>query len=78
MPDRRSVARWKLITGIVVLSVIVLGLAYDLVALGMGGKEATVSRLCYYTCCRYPIVAFMFGVLCGHLFWPQLIEKEKK
>ena len=26
---------------------------------------------------NHPVVPFMFGVICGHLFWPQVEQNDK-
>lgn len=35
------------------------------------GADVTVSRQLLLLGSRYPILAFGFGVLLGHIFWPQ-------
>lgn len=59
---------WKKITKAVV-TVSILGLAvYDVIALALGGVEATISRYAL----EFPQgVAFGMGYVMGHLFWPQ-------
>lgn len=44
--------------------------AYDVVAYHAGGR-ATISEVLYDGARAYPVLAFAFGVLMGHLFWPQ-------
>jgi len=33
-------------------------------------QSATISWALYNISCEHPIVAFAFGLLCGHVFWP--------
>lgn len=37
--------------------------------------EATLSVQLYEWASRYPIIAFMLGVLVGHVFWPISLDK---
>ena len=32
--------------------------------------SATVSFAVHTISCEHPIIAFIIGVLCGHVFWP--------
>lgn len=52
---------------IVITLVIVFG--YDLWLLSSGGLKATISWSLYELSYEAPIVPFLFGVVCGHLFW---------
>lgn len=59
---------------------LVLGTAfavlYDMFALWSGGAEATISRVIYATAQEYPVLTLAVGILMGHLFWPQHIERK--
>lgn len=57
------------VTQIVVLAVVVLVLAYDLYAYLKGGQAATVSWVIWTASKDTPVIPFLSGVLCGHLFW---------
>ena len=35
------------------------------------GPPATISKLLLSWAQEHPIIAFLFGVIFGHLFWPQ-------
>lgn len=37
----------------------------------------TISQFLLSASQRYPLVQVAFGVLVGHLFWPQRIKEEK-
>lgn len=52
--------------------------AYDVYAMVFLGYEATFSSVLLELAHATPIVPFLFGVLIGHLFWPQKIEVKEK
>ncbi|MEM3007283.1 MAG: hypothetical protein QXU32_09490 [Nitrososphaerales archaeon] len=61
----------KTMTLLVVAFCVVVILVYDLmVVLFYQDVNATVSNTIYQASKRAPIIAFLAGVLCGHLFWP--------
>lgn len=69
---------WRAVTVVVILvAPFVIG-AYDLIALLVAGNEVTISRVCLDAAHRRPglmlCVAFLLGVLCGHLFVPQHVS----
>lgn len=65
---------WKAITKLViVLSIIVLFL-YDWLTIEYGGYDTSISHTLYTMAQEFPVVAFGFGFLMGHLFWPQSIN----
>ena len=43
---------------------------WDIFAFIHGGAEATISHLLLSASDGRPIIPFCFGVLMGHLFWP--------
>lgn len=45
--------------------------AWDIWAVVRGTPADTISKTFYDWASAYPIFAFMFGVLTGHVFWPQ-------
>ena len=55
---------------VLVLAAVLLG-AYDLVALGLAGPPATVSRVCLDWAERFPLFPLAVGVLIGHVFSAQ-------
>ena len=59
------------ITKVIVLATPVLWIAWDLYAYLTDGNSATESATIYRWAFHAPGVAFLFGVLCGHLFVPQ-------
>lgn len=46
-------------------------LIYDIWATVRHGRESTVSAVILSWAKNYPIVPFVFGLVCGHLFWSQ-------
>jgi hypothetical protein len=60
------------VTAFFILAVIGLIIAYDLLALGTWGAEATISRVLRHLAQRWALfpylVAFGMGALFGHLF----------
>jgi len=45
--------------------------AWDTIALSVHGRKGTVSYLLTMMTYHAPIIAFLFGAIAGHLFWPQ-------
>lgn len=60
----------QLTGGVVVGSIVALG-AYDVWVFIEAGEPATISQIILSVAMGNPIVPFCFGVLMGHLFWPQ-------
>jgi hypothetical protein len=69
--------RWERITVIIIVLMVAVGIIYDIIALAMGGVEATISRIILAVTGKWPIISFAFGVLCGHLLWPQRIKPKE-
>lgn len=44
-------------------------------AFGTAGAGDTISEVILSAVKAHPILPFLAGVLCGHLFWPQLERK---
>lgn len=40
------------------------------------GEGATISEVTLGFAKRHPVLPFAVGVICGHLFWPQIRRKE--
>jgi hypothetical protein len=65
--------RWKTawVIGIVVLVLI----GWDVyAAFFTKGAGDTISEVLLAGAQRRPVVSFLIGVVCGHLFWPQLMK----
>jgi hypothetical protein len=58
-------------TAFVIISALVILLAYDLYAVLSGGFSATISWVIYQASLKYPIIPFAGGVVCGHFWWSQ-------
>jgi hypothetical protein len=65
----------RLTTKLLLLAVPLGLIAYDVIAVSLGGQPATISRTVYYWSLRYPLlvvgIPFYLGLLCGHLLIPQ-------
>lgn len=59
-----SITRWFILLVIVGVTI------FDIVALLVGGIDATISVTMYNLSRQYPIIPFALGVIAGHLFWP--------
>jgi hypothetical protein len=69
------------LTGIVVMSTVVILSLYDVYAFTEGGTEGTISHVLMTWSYAHPAFTFAFGFLCGHLFWrirknPAIQESE--
>ena len=53
---------------LIVLIVLVVG-SWDSYLLFVGDEDATVSVVLYESARQWPVIAFMAGFLCGHVFW---------
>lgn len=62
---------WRRLTKRFILAVGYLIAVWDLAALIGGGVPGTISRVILDWSHDWPVVPFLFGVLAGHLFWPQ-------
>ncbi len=62
---------WKQVTALVLLVAVVALVGYDLVAEIVGGNASTISVVLLT---GRPGLVFTFGVLVGHLFFPQRIK----
>lgn len=64
----------------IIPALIVLVLIYDAVAIHFGGTEASISSLIITTSYKMPFmvfcISFASGVLCGHLWWRMLPNKD--
>jgi|TARA_R110000824_G_scaffold56351_3_gene154352 predicted permease len=54
---------------IILVSVIVVS-GWDIGVILMGRPDATISAVLLQLSKENPIIAFMLGVIIGHLFWP--------
>jgi len=66
----------KRITRIVLIGTAAVWLVWDLIAFNFGGLPASISGMVPEWGCTYPQIIFLVGVVCGHLFWPQIPRKR--
>jgi hypothetical protein len=76
--DAKKTSKYKKYTIIMIVANVIIMAGYDVLALTEGGVDATISRVLYHGASDHPIIAVAFGVLVGHLFWPQRPEKRKE
>ena len=69
--------KWDQLTLFVFLGLFGALMVFDLWTLLHRGYETTVSWTLYVWGSEYPIVPFAFGVLCGHLLWPNKAVTKK-
>lgn len=62
---------WKTTTMLLLGVTVAVLAAYDTAAEIYGGNRTTISQVVYHFAQAEPIAAVAFGVLAGHLFWPQ-------
>ena len=53
---------------LIVLIVLAMG-SWDAYLLCTGNEDATVSVVLYESARQWPVISFMAGFLCGHVFW---------
>lgn len=63
-------------TGLGILIIIALGLALEVWALMNKKPNDTISETIWRVSFKYPLVPFLAGYLCGHLFWPSVSVME--
>jgi len=56
---------------VVLLGIHIAVAAWDIWAVASGRPDDTVSHTFLDWSTSYPIFAFVFGIVCGHVFWPQ-------
>tara|TARA_R110002020_G_scaffold104719_2_gene244836 strand:- start:30 stop:227 length:198 start_codon:yes stop_codon:yes gene_type:complete len=61
---------WEIVPKYIIWAFIVIIFVWDVIANSYGHHEATVSYALLDLSQRHPIVAFLFGLLAGHAFWP--------
>lgn len=72
----------KLVTFFVIPALIVGILIYDVIAINVGGTEASISSLLITSAYKMPFMVYMIGmfngILVGHLFWRMKTNKDTK
>ena len=59
-------------TDIIIIAIVLGILGLDALLFVLSGEDATISWRVAYWSKRQPIVALLFGILMGHLFWKNL------
>jgi hypothetical protein len=57
------------ITRMLVVFIVAVVAAWDVYVIYQGQQEATFSVVLYESSRRWPVIAFVLGFLCGHVFW---------
>jgi len=70
--------KWKLMTLYLTIITPIVVLIYDGIAIVNGGTEASISHLVIIMSHRYPLIPFLCGVLCGHLWWRMASTEETR
>lgn len=66
----------KKITIYIILSTILLLLIWDVIAIKVGGTEASISSIIITFAYKMPMFTFLAGFVCGHLFWRMRTNKD--
>lgn len=66
------------LTGIFILVLIVAIAVYDIYIINVAGKDASISQVLIDYAYDYPSFPFIFGFICGHLFWRMGGDRRKK
>lgn len=62
-------SKWMKITKYFVGILLVVIAVFDGWIMSKGGTEASISHYIITASYKYPVMTFLFGFLCGHLFW---------
>lgn len=65
--------RWW--TALILIAVTAALIVWDIVAIAVGGVEATISDVMLTWIQEHPVVPFLLGICCGHWCWPQRSKK---
>jgi hypothetical protein len=74
MSNLGTPTRFKTTWVILVCAAILIG--WDIYA-AMSPSEPTISALTLAIAHEHPVLPFSFGVLMGHLFWPQIVKEAE-
>jgi hypothetical protein len=59
-----------LIAKCIILGVVLIVVFWDITIVFIGRPESTISAVILQVSKENPIIAFVLGVIVGHLFWP--------
>lgn len=68
----------KALTGKILAILVLVLIVYDVIAIQKGGTEASISSVIIAFAYKMPIFTFLFGVVCGHLFWRMRPNQDTK
>ena len=71
--DPTPVSSFKWTIGIIIVLASVL-MVWDVYVVFSPEPGDTVSEVTLYFAQRHPVIPFLAGVVCGHLFWPQHVR----
>ncbi len=57
------------ITRMLIVFIVSVVAAWDVYVIYQGQQEATFSVVIYESSRRWPVIPFVLGFLCGHIFW---------
>ena len=57
------------VTRMLVVFIVAVVAAWDVYVIYQGQQEATFSVVLYESSRRWPVIPFVLGFLCGHIFW---------
>ena len=66
---------YTLITRLIIFFVAVVVVIWDAFLMFKGHTDATFSVVLYESARKWPVIAFVVGFLCGHVFW-QVYPKD--
>jgi len=61
-----------------IVAVVGLIMIYDVWAITKLGYVATISYTLYQASKSWPVIPLVFGIIAGHLFWPNVVPGEEK
>ena len=60
---------YSIIPKTIILIIVAVVVVWDVFLIFTGNHDATFSVIIYEASRKWPIIAFVFGMLCAHLFW---------
>ena len=57
------------ITRMLILLIVLLDMGWDVYLLAVGDRDAMFSVVLYESAKLWPVIGFVAGFLCGHVFW---------
>ena len=57
------------VTRMLIVFIILIVALWDCYVLSQGQQQATFSVVIYESSKKWPVIPFVLGFLCGHIFW---------